>query len=249
MKQLVLPQLEVPQITEEQLPWHSRAKLLIENNGFQPTTISEINTAFSGVIAFDETPAKTGTHLQEVLLNQKTNPIVESPDRAVRAIVWGMGLYFNDSADRRDGIRSVYDVLQDDVNPNLNIMLIEDLNALGVLSTIQHYAVRKAIATADRKPLQGGIKQVDGKRRLVTNFDVSDDNILNEVMIEMLLKTLPETSLKVGEFSALALDAGKSQKTRRDFWRSALNKTRSHLAARPVADKILSSRTAAGKLK
>lgn len=241
MKQLQIPTLEVPEMVDESLPWYSRAGILIEDYGFQPTTISEINTAFSGVIAFDQAPARAGNHLQEVLLHQKANPIVDSPQRAVRAIVHAMGHYYTDAASRRDGLRSVYDKLQEDINPNLPLLEIEGLDRLGILSGIQHFAVRKGITSQKSDALQGGVKEFDGKHRLVTGYDVSSDEILNEVVIEMLLKTLPEDSRTTGGFSALALDAGISQRTRRDWWRDGLVKSRSHLAARPIADRILSS--------
>lgn len=241
MKQLQLPELETPEIVDGHLPWHARAGILIDDYGFQPTTISEINSAFSGVIAFDDSAGKAGRHLHEVLLHQRANPLVDSPDRAVRAIVREMGYFFSDAKARRDGLRSVYDTLRDGVNPNLYLLEIEGLDSLGVLSGIQHYAVRKGIADKNRRPLKGGVKELNNKHALVTGYDVSADSILNEVMMENLLKTLPAGCRTTGEFATLALDAGISQKKRREWWRDGLVKSRSHLAARPVADRILSS--------
>jgi hypothetical protein len=239
MKQLQLPQLETPEMVGEGLPWHARANILVDAYNFQPTTVSEINVAFSGVIAFDKSPAKTGTHLQEVLLHQKTNPIVESPDRTVRAIVWGMGRYYQDASDRRTALRELFDTLDSDINPDLQVIDVaetEKLSGLGILSGIQHYAVREGITKKKTDTLQGGIKDLPSGRRLVTGYD-TDSN--DEIMIELLMRTLPADAQTTGGFKSLVLDAGKSQKARRDFWRAGLEKSRSHLIARPVVDNIL----------
>ena len=236
MRQIELPELSVPDVIDDKMPWHARASILVNDYGFQPTTISEINTAFSGVIAFHQMPAQTGRHLQEVLLRQKANPIVESPDKTVRAIVHSMGHFFIDAVDRREGLLNVYNTLHSDVNPNLDIAEeIDNLSALGVLSGIQHYAVRKGIANKQNASLQGGVKELNGEHRLVTRFDITDDENANAAAVEVLLRQLPPELHTTGGFKSLSFVAGRSQRTRRDFWREALVKSRTHLAARPTA--------------
>ena len=236
MKQLKFPQLEVPEVLDDRIAWYSRANILVEDYKFQPTTIPEINLAISGVIAFNETPAMTGTHLQEILLHQKNNPLVESPDKTVRAVVREMGAYFLDAFNRRDALRSVFDTLYDDVNPNLNILEVEGLDMLGLLSGIQYHASLEGISARNKDALKGRIRKTKSGRRLVTGYDKETND---EITIGMLVENLPDDIQSTGGFNSLVLRAGKSQKNRRYFWQNALMNSRSHLAGRPVADEIL----------
>lgn len=216
------------------LDWQERLNVLDKSYGFLPTTKQELNVAFSA-IPFLTVAGSVGRHLNEILIHQNTHQ-VEQPERAVRAVVRDMGIYRGDAKKRRAGLLAIHEQLKD-VNPELSVGQVDDFDLTGLLSVIQYAHIKHGQESGSDHPIKGGIKTPPGgkSKRLMTHYDPeAHDRITTEIIAGKIIDE------KILSLKGLVLQAGSSQRKRLDFWGHMLSESRSHLAARPIVDELLS---------
>ena len=222
------------------LNWHQRLEVLHNDYKFLPTTVQELNMGF-GAVAFLLSPGGVGGHLNEVLLHQMKNPVVELPDKAVRAVVRDMAAFHDDAGKRREGLLALHNYLKEDVNPELEVEVLAEeiaksIGTIGLLSSLQHQHIfSRSLALDDKSPLEGGIKAINGKKRLVTAYDSETQDVYS-----FMLFGFEVTKMSVRSFRDLIIKSGQSHRARRDKWAEILESTTSHSIARPIVREILS---------
>lgn len=218
--------------TTETLDWQQRLEVLERDYGFYPTTKEEQNTAFKAIPFLSELGG-VGRHLNEILEYQNRHG-VEKPDRAVRRVTRDMGQYRLDAIDRRAGLLAVHHALSE-VNPRLEIgIVVDELDMRGLLSVVQYARIRRAYATGNDTVLRGGVKTIEGRKRLVTGYDIETHDAITT---DMLLESLEEKT--VHQIRGLVIPAGRSHAKRRDFWTGMLHSSESHAVARPIVRDLL----------
>lgn len=217
-----------------EIDWRDRMRALDEAYEFYPTTKSELTDAFVA-IPFLDTTGSTGAHLNEVLLHQKKHDVVE-PHRAVRSKTNAFGSYMRDADMRNTSLLGLYEQL-DDMNPELEVSeVVHELGLTGVLSTVQYVHIEKAVQTGNDTALKGGVKRPRGstEKRLVTGYDPETHD---SITLEMLMGGMLDE--KIVTLKSLVMNAGMSHASRQVFWEKVIAGSRSHVVARPTADKII----------
>lgn len=217
-----------------EIDWQDRMRALDEAYEFYPTTRKELTDAFVA-IPFLDTSGSTGAHLNEVLWHQKKHDVI-APDRAVRSKTNAFGSYMKDADMRNSSLLGLYEQL-DDMNPELPVSeIVSELGHTGLLSAIQYAHIEKAVRTGDDTALKGGVKRLkhSAEKRLVTAYDPETHDAIT---VELLMRDILDE--KVVALKGLVMNAGMSHASRQVFWEKVLVGSRSHLLAKPAADKII----------
>ncbi len=233
-----LPGFETPENDEglRTLPWDERFQILYERKGFYPTTTAELNQAFA-VLATEDHPAGVASHLNEVFWHHK-NLIEEgksTPGKertSILSIVRSYEAYAHDALNLRNSAGNVAFVSADASSD----MLFGD--AIGL------YGDEPAVLEITRLQVLEETAKSNDRRPLVSNITKSQDGALPKVITrsdlyrEDTLRQFAE-GISVEQAAAWLDKIAVMNQKRFDFWLSALEQSRRHAVAKPLASEVI----------
>ncbi len=230
-----LPGLETGALTE--LVWDTRFHILLEDQGFYPTTTSELNHAFA-VMATADHPAGVASHLNEVFLRQRSlinlGSLEKGKDRAaVMSIVRSYEAYAIDAQALLASAGNVAFVTTDARPETLlkdAVGIYSDEPAITELTRLQ--VLEEAVRLGNRSALTSHVtKSEDGAiAKEITRSDLYDPETLRQFAL----------GLPVEEADAWLAKVIATNRKRFDFWVTPITQAyRFHLVVRGLAGEVL----------
>lgn len=237
---------EILRPTPEEIPdslgMLERLDVVVRTLGFLPTTHEELNDVV-GLVAFAGTAGKSARHLNEILLHQHKAD-TNDPQQAVRSKVAEFeGFALGAQADY-DQLAILRDEVAEMMNPT--VLVTEDLernegDRNGLWQLVRYIDLKTFCQTAgEERPLFDPFKKAarergpKGGRRIVDVYSAKEPSELVTEHFESVLQTIT-----VKQARLLVAAAQEDQRLRRDFWTERLVECKSHLLAKPIAERAL----------
>lgn len=237
---------ELKRPTEQEIPDQlgmlERLDVVERTLGFLPTTHDELNDVV-GLVAFSGVPGKAARHLNEILLHQHKAD-TDQPEQAVRSKVAefeGFAISAQRDYEQLGILRTEVAEMMSPTVPITEDLERESGDLRGLTQLVRFVDLRTFLQSGGAKrPLYDPFKKAarergpKGGRRIVDVYSVeSPDDAMTE-RIEQVLQ-----GITVKQARHLVGEAVADQQVRRDFWIDRLVECKSHLLARPIAERAL----------
>lgn len=232
---------------------HVRMQAVHEAYTFMPHTYDELHEVTS-INSFDPRRGGVAQHLNEVLLHQK-RAITNDPAQGVRSKVEEYVSYASQAHQDSFELLALNDRLSGMLNPNLLLidyvedeLSVEELPATaGVYQLIRHMELDYYRQSGDSTNLGFDIlkkhtrlRGEDGEREIVDVFTVAGSLEAGNHVAERL-KTLRIADIRNGQHQTAVSRAANNAMDRFAYWEDVLVASKSHLLAKPIAEKAIQS--------
>ena len=216
-----------------------RLQVMRATHGFIPTSPDEANDAYN-LLTFLDTPGKTATHLNEILLHQTSDPSkgklvkTDNPGAAVRSVTQGFTRYAKKARSDLSQLRFLEGELAElDSDMNLRTLAGARLQS-GIPQLVRYHDLRLLVneGTTRITPFASG-KSV--RRMAVDPYTVSEPT--RPMRQHMAAVT---EGLRIWQAKGFIKAMVEDQEKRRDFWADRLHEAMAHAVARPIATVTLS---------
>ncbi len=226
----------------DQLGMLERLDVVSRTLGFLPTTHEELNDIV-GLVAFAGTAGKSARHLNEILLHQHKAE-TDDPQQAVRSKVAEFEGFAMAAQADYDQLAMLRDEVAEMMNPV--VLITEDLereegDRRGLWQLVRYLDLKTFIHTAgEERPLFDPFKKAtrergpNGGRRIIDVYSAKEPNELVTEHVESALQTIT-----VKQARQLVDAAQEDQRLRREFWIERLVECKSHMLAKPIAERAL----------